>query len=156
MSQTGNNAGTLQERVIQAVCAVVESPGGVLFIPDDMALTPAAEWQMRATNLAPVPIGNALTRFLATRQRVVDFDEMRADTGSYDDVTMPYWAVADRRVWLGITLIHLNALAGFLVIERSLVDHSLNWEDHELLRTLGRQAASGKLYCRKLDPGGVG
>ena len=142
VSQTGRNAGTLQERVIQAVCAVVESPGGVLFIPDDVALTPAAEWQMKATNLAPVPIDSAMARFLATRQRVVDFDEMRADAGSYGDATMPYWAVADRRIWLGVPLIHLDALAGFLVIERSLVDRSLNWEDYDLLRTLGRQAAS--------------
>ena len=142
VSQTGSNAGTLQERVIQAVCAVVESPGGVLFIPDDNALTPAAEWQMRATNLAPLPIDTAMARFLAVRQRIVDFDEMRTDAGSYGDVAMPDWALADRRIWLGIPLIHLDALAGFLVIERSLVDRSLNWEDFELLRTLGRQAAS--------------
>ena len=142
VSQTGSNAGTLQERVIQAVCAVVESPGGVLFIPDDIALTPAAEWQMKATNLAPVPIDSAMARFLAVRQRVVDFDEMRADAGSYGDATMPHWAAADRRIWLGVPLIHLDALAGFLVIERSLVDRSLNWEDFELLRTLGHQAAS--------------
>jgi putative PEP-CTERM system histidine kinase len=142
VSQTGSNAGTLQERVIQAVCAVVESPGGVLFIPDDVALTPAAEWQMKATSLAPVPNDSGLARYLSVRQRVIDFDEMRADTTRYDDAIMPYWAVADRRIWLGVPLIHLDALAGFLVIERSLVDRPLNWEDFELLRTLGRQAAS--------------
>ena len=142
VSQTGSNAGTLQERVIQAVCAVVESPGGVLFIPDEVALTPAAEWQMRATTLAPVPNDGAMARFLAVRQRVIDFDEMRADVGSYGDIAMPWWAVANRRIWLGVPLIHLDTLAGFLVIERSLVDRSLNWEDFELLRTLGRQAAS--------------
>ncbi len=142
VSQTGRNAGTLQERVIQAVCAVVESPGGVLFIPDDVALTPAAEWQMKASNLAPLPIDSVMARYLSVRQRVIDFDEMRADPSRYGDAITPYWAATDRRIWLGIPLIHLDALAGFLVIERSLVDRSLNWEDFELLRTLGRQAAS--------------
>ena len=142
VSQTGSNAGTLQERVIQAVCAVVESPGGVLFIPDDVALTPTAEWQMKAKDLAPVSIDSAMARYLSIRQRVVDFDEMRADAASYGDVTMPDWVVTDRRIWLGVPLIHLDALAGFLVIQRSLGDRSLNWEDFDLLRTLGRQAAS--------------
>jgi putative PEP-CTERM system histidine kinase len=142
VSQTGTSAGTLQERVIQAVCAVVDSPGGVLFVPYDDALTPAAEWNLKASSVAPVPNDNALVRFLETRQRVIDFDELRSDFGDYDDVTLPYWAVADRRFWLGVPLIHLDTLAGFLVLQRSLVERALNWEDFELLRTLGRQAAS--------------
>ena len=142
VSQTGTSAGTLQERVIQAVCAVVDSPGGILLIPDDEALTPAAEWNLKANSIAPVPNDSGMARFLAARQRVIDFDEMRVDFGDYDDVILPYWAVADRRIWLGVPLIHLDSLAGFLILERSLVDRALNWEDFDLLRTLGRQAAS--------------
>jgi putative PEP-CTERM system histidine kinase len=142
VSQTGTSTGTLQERVIQAVCAVVDSPGGVLFIPDDVALTPAAEWHLKASSVTPIANDSAMVRYLAQRQRVIDFDEMRADLGDYDDMTLPYWAVADRRIWLGIPLIHLDSLAGFLVMERSIVERTLNWEDFELLRTLGRQAAS--------------
>lgn len=142
VSQTGTSAGTLQERVIQAVCAVVDSPGGILLIPDDEALTPAAEWNLKASSIAPVPNDSGMARFLAARQRVIDFDEMRADFGDYDDVILPYWAVADRRIWLGVPLIHLDSLAGFLILERSLVDRALNWEDFDLLRTLGKQAAS--------------
>lgn len=142
VSQTGTSAGTLQERVIQAVCTVVDSPGGLLFIPDDDALTPAAEWHLKAGSVAPVARDSGIVRFLAERQLVIDFDEMRSDTGDYDDAQLPYWAVADRRIWLGVPLIHLDSLAGFLVLERSVVDRTLNWEDYDLLRTLGRQAAS--------------
>jgi len=142
VSQTGTSAGTLQERVIQAICAVVDSPGGVLFIPNEDALTPAAEWHLRASSVMPLPNDSGMTRFLATSQRIIDFDEMRGDFGEYDDVTPPYWVIADRRIWLGVPLIHLDSLAGFLVIERSVIERALNWEDYELLRTLGRQAAS--------------
>jgi putative PEP-CTERM system histidine kinase len=142
VSQTGTSAGTLQERVIKAVCAVVESPGGILFIPDDDALAPSAEWNLRASNVAALPADSALVRFLANRQRIVDFDELRSDEGDYDDVSLPYWAVADRRYWLGVPLIHIDTLAGFLVLERSVYERALNWEDYDLLRTLGRQAAS--------------
>ncbi len=142
VSQTGTSAGTLQERVIKAVCAVVDSPGGILFIPEDNTLAPAAEWNLRASSVAPLPADNALVRFLANRQRIVDFDELRSDEGDYDDVSLPYWAIADQRFWLGVPLIHIDTLAGFLVLERSVFERALNWEDYDLLRTLGRQAAS--------------
>lgn len=142
VSQTGTSAGSLQERVIKAVCAVVESPGGILFIPDDDTLAPAAEWNLRASSVAAISADSALVRFLANRQRIVDFDELRSDEGDYDDVSLPYWAVADRRFWLGVPLIHLDTLAGFIVLERSVFERALNWEDFDLLRTLGRQAAS--------------
>ena len=40
------------------------------------------------------------------------------------------------------SVIHLDRLIGFIVMERSLANRSLNWEDYDLLRTAGRQAAS--------------
>lgn len=142
LSRTGERAGTLQERVIQAICAVVDSPGGVLFIPDDNALAPVADWHLKAARLAPVPRDSGLARFLETQQRIIEFDELRADAGDYAGVALPPWAIADRRIWLGVPLIHLDTLAGFIVIERTVAERTLNWEDFDLLRTLGRQAAS--------------
>ena len=39
-------------------------------------------------------------------------------------------------------LVHREALTGILLLERSLAARDLNWEDYDLLRTLGRQGAS--------------
>ncbi len=142
VSRTGDRAGTLHERVIQAVCAVVDSPGGVLFIPDEEALVPGAEWHLKAAKFAPIPRNAGLAHYLETRQRIIEFDEVRAQEAEHEDFELPEWAVADRRIWLGVPLIHLNQLAGFLVLERTVAERSLNWEDFDLLRTLGRQAAS--------------
>ena len=41
-----------------------------------------------------------------------------------------------------VPLVHLDTMVGFILIERTLAPRMLNWEDFELLRTLGRQAAS--------------
>src|SRR3546814_4560146 len=50
--------------------------------------------------------------------------------------------VCSSDLWLIVPLIHLERLAGFLLLERSPVVADLNWEDFDLLRTVGQQAAS--------------
>ncbi len=136
-------AGTLSERVIEAVCAVVDSPGGSLYAPDESGCYEvSACWNSRAVSDTAVASSSALARFLAVRQRIVDLDQLRQGRGDYDDLVIPDWAVADRRAWLIVPLMHLDHLAGFIVLHRTLAQRSLNWEDFDLLRTLGRQAAS--------------
>ena len=136
-------AGTLAERVIEAVCAVVDSPGGSLYAPDDSGCYEvSARWNSRAVGDAAVQADSTLARFLSQRQRIVDLDQLRQGRGDYDDLELPEWAVTDRRAWLIVPLMHLDHLAGFIVLDRTVAQRSLNWEDFDLLRTLGRQAAS--------------
>lgn len=143
VAHADKGAGTLSERVIEAVCAVVDSPGGALYVPDDSnCYEVAARWNSRAVSNAAVDAASALARFLTFRQRIVDLDQMRRGEGDYDDLTLPDWAAADRRSWLIVPLMHLDHLAGFIVLDRTVAQRTLNWEDFDLLRTLGRQAAS--------------
>lgn len=55
---------------------------------------------------------------------------------------LPAWLAADRRYWLVLPAFNRDALAGVLLIGRSLVPRRLGWEDEELLKTLGRQVGS--------------
>jgi putative PEP-CTERM system histidine kinase len=132
--------GAIHERIIQAICAVLDSPGGVLLIPDEEALQPVAEWRWQGTRIEPVPHGNGLSALLEGGQRILNFDELRA--GDASAATLPDWARGNSRAWLAVPLVHLDALAGVLIMQRSLASRVLNWEDYDLLRTLGRQAAS--------------
>jgi putative PEP-CTERM system histidine kinase len=149
VSRTESGAGALHERVIQAVCAVVDSPGGVLFVPDEEALQPLAAWNSRAIATAPLPRASAFARHLEGGQRIIDFDELRAGQGDYGDIDLPDWARADTRIWLGIPLVHLDSFAGFLVLERTLAPRALNWEDYDLLRTLGARRCR---QVRRIQP----
>ncbi len=141
-SPASDNAAALNERVIQAVCAVLDSPAGVLFVPDDDTLVPLAEWQTRNLHTEALAMTSPLVQFLVQRQRIINFDELRAGAGDYGAISMPGWIAVNPRIWLAVPLIHLDAMVGVLVIERSLAPRALNWEDFDLLRTLGRQAAS--------------
>jgi putative PEP-CTERM system histidine kinase len=146
VSRTGggasDSAAALNDRVIQAVCTVLDSPAGVLFVPDDDALVPVAEWQTRNLPTEALALASPLVQFLAQRQRIIDFDELRSGEGDYGAIPLPGWIAANPRIWLAVPLVHLDAMVGVLVIERSVVPRGLNWEDFDLLRTLGRQAAS--------------
>lgn len=142
VSRTDAGLGHLPERVIQAVCAVVDSPGGVLYTPDDDGrFDVAGRWHFEALGGEAIEADSPLGRFLADRQRIILFDELRSGRGDYGGLSLPVWAV-DRRVWLAIPLQHLERLAGILLLERSVAPRELNWEDFDLLRTLGQQAAS--------------
>jgi putative PEP-CTERM system histidine kinase len=141
-SEPKSSADDLNDRVIQAVCTVLDSPGGILFVADEDSLTPIAEWQVRGMRTEVISRHGGLGRYLATRQRIVDFDELRAGVGDYDAGDAPDWLITNQRIWLGVPLVHLDVLVGLLLLERTVAPRALNWEDFELLRTLGRQAAS--------------
>ncbi len=130
-------------RVVEAVGVVVDAPGGALYAAgDDGGFDLVDRWNAHdftAERLAPAP---GLAQFMEAQQRIVDFDEWRGGGGDYAGLTLPDWAATDRRVWLAVPLVHIDNLAGVIVLERTVAPRDLNWEDFELLRTLGRQAAS--------------
>jgi len=133
--------GTLAERVIQAVCAIVDSPGGALFTADaEEIFTIAARWNRVLLDVR-IALDDPLARYMGEQGRIVNLDELRVGRGDHSGTPAPKWA-ADRRLWLIVPLIHLDRLNGFIVVERSLAARTLNWEDYDLLRTAGRQAAS--------------
>lgn len=143
VSRTDAGHGQLSERVVQAVCAVLDSPGGALFAPaGDGGFDRIARWEWRDFDGQELGAASGFAHFLSQQQRVVDFDEWRSGAGSYEGMQLPDWAVEDRRVWLAVPLIHLDTLAGFILVSRTVAPRELNWEDFDLLRTLGRQAAS--------------
>ena len=140
---------SIRERLIQAIAAVLDCPGGALLEPDDGAYRKTTRWNWDAIQgLPPQPADAPLVNFLATTGRIVEFDRLRAERmnlatrGSHDNLDLPEWASHERSIWLAIPLIHREQLRGILLLERSIAPRDLNWEDFDLLRTLGRQSAS--------------
>ncbi|NNC73051.1 MAG: PEP-CTERM system histidine kinase PrsK, partial [Sphingomonadaceae bacterium] len=52
------------------------------------------------------------------------------------------WMIDEPRAWALVPLIHQRQLTGAVLIEQPRVDRTLDWEDLDLLRIAGRQAAS--------------
>ena len=132
----------LGERTIQAVGALVESPGGALWLRRDSAgCAPVAAWNLPLPTVSE-PDESAFCRFLADKQWVVDLDEMRTDPEKYGQVEMPAWLRDFARGWLVVPLILQGRLYGFMLLTQPRSNLALNWEVIDLLKIAASQAAS--------------
>ena len=141
----GADAAPLGDRVIKALADIAGSPGGLLLLADDQyRLTSSARWNW------PGPIGDGpardhdFARFLEATAHVVDFDTVREGmlAAGPNRVAVPGWIVEDGAAWAGIPLLHSDRLVGLVVLRHPLVRRPLDWEDFDLFRTAGIQAAS--------------
>ena len=64
---------------------------------------------------------------------------------------MPAWLAAMDRAWAGIPLSHEGRLAGLVILEHPAIRRRLDWEDFDLFRTAGIQAASYIAEARSLQ-----
>jgi putative PEP-CTERM system histidine kinase len=55
---------------------------------------------------------------------------------------LPEWLIDMPKIWLVMPLLTEDELLGFMLLTAPPYDHSLNWEDLDLAKTVGRQVAS--------------
>jgi len=79
-----------------------------------------------------------------SRGRIIEFDALRGGYGPHEDRSLPApeWMLDDSSIWAGIPLIHHDRLVGIVLLAAPEYRRPLDWEDFDLLRTAGRQAAS--------------
>lgn len=133
----------LPERVIRAVGGIVESPGGQLWLSDggrQYLADARLNWPDRESPV--LPHDSQLVAYLRDSQWVIDLDEYRENPERYMGLVLPDWVQQESRLWIIVPLMHEENLLGFLFMAHSRAGHSINWEDRDLLKTAGRQAAS--------------
>ena len=134
------------ERLIKAFADILEAPGGLLLVPDTAgAVSVAASWNWPG----PMPSTEAeqTPRFWASIERngrILDLDAFRRGMLNHRDrdVTVPDWLGDQPDAWTGVPLIHHDRLIGLVLLAAPDYRRPLDWEDFDLLRTAGRQAAS--------------
>ncbi|WP_374593489.1 XrtA/PEP-CTERM system histidine kinase PrsK [Sphingosinicella sp.] len=142
VSSSGPGLGELHMRVVQAACEPVDSPGGALFIgAEDDSFVHLARWNYRTLRPGRIEGAARLKAHFEASGRVLDIEEHRGGRESAA-LSLPQWLVEDPQAWLIVPLIHIDEAIGFILIERPLTQRELNWEDFDILRTVGRQAAS--------------
>lgn len=134
--------GAVAEAVMRALAEIVDSPAGVLWLVDDSkSYVPVA--QVGLENMTPVNFdaSDALIEFIVDTHWVVNFDEYRASPGKYQGLKMPPSLLAVERAWLLVPLVESGKLIGIVLLAQSRAQRSFNWEDSDLLKTAGSQAA---------------
>jgi putative PEP-CTERM system histidine kinase len=139
---------TLPVRVIEAVCNILESPDGALWLQRGSGkFVLAASWNASRWHLDElahtIPAHASLARFLERSQWIVSFDEFAASPLRYQGLSeLPEWMRGISRGWLIIPLIHNERLYGIMMLGRPRAERALAWEDYDILKTVGREAAS--------------
>ena len=145
MSVGGGDAAPIEDRIAKAIAELADSQAALLLVPDEQyRLTVAAGWnwpEMQVRNRAGEP---EFARFLERSAHVVEFSQVENGLLRVGDdrVPVPTWMTAADRAWAGIPLIHNDRLVGIVLIAHPLVRRVLDWEDYDLFRTSGNQAAS--------------
>ncbi|MDI1296992.1 MAG: PEP-CTERM system histidine kinase PrsK, partial [bacterium] len=140
IGRPGDNAPPLGERVAKAVADITGSPGALLLLRDeDGALRFETHWNWAedAPDRAALTPDSAV--LLERSGWIVDIDRLQAGDAALD---LPAWMIADARAWALVPLIHYGKLIGAILLARPPVDRRLDWEDFDMLRAAGRQAAT--------------
>ena len=112
------------------------------------------EWELLATR------GNAqqssdqalewgsLERFLRSTGWVIQLGEYKSHPERYKNLTLPQQLCNSSQAWLIVPLPDFDDIIGFVIIDHATVTQTITWEDRDLLKTAGKQAA-GLLVQRR-------
>ncbi len=131
----------LYHRAIRAMCNLVESTGGAIWLERDGAFAEVASLNLPSVK-AIEPASGSLVAFLARTDWVVQIDEVRELPGNYQDLSLPPWLQSFREAWLIVPLPNGADLIGFVILAKPRASIDINWEVRDLLKTASRQAAS--------------
>jgi putative PEP-CTERM system histidine kinase len=136
----------LGERVIKAFADILDAPGGLLLERDSAGSTvmgAALDWEGRSSTDPEVVAAEDFWDALAAKARIVELDGIRDGwSNAGDDAALPRWMLDDPAAWIAVPLVHQEKAVGLVLLGAPDYRRALDWEDFDLLRTAGRQAAS--------------
>ncbi|MCM8556271.1 XrtA/PEP-CTERM system histidine kinase PrsK [Sphingomicrobium sediminis] len=147
----GSSKDPLGRRIVRAFAEMLDAPGGCLLVRDEHdGLKIAGEWEWPGEPFTPPArlFDDAREEVFWTHvvedSRILELTGLRegwSDTRDMD-AGPPHWLLRNEHGWVGIPLVHDRQLAGIVILAQPDFMRALDWEDFDLLRTAGRQAAS--------------
>jgi len=126
--------------IIKTMAKLVDSSGGGLWLKNEHGDFYLAEQNnLGFTPPQLIKAEESLIQFLISKQWVIDFVEFINNPEVYDGVDLSQWYAEEKNVWLIIPLFRQNEMEAFVVLTQAKVPRRLNWEDHDLLKTVGMQ-----------------
>ena len=135
---------SLETRVVKALADIGGSPGGLLLLADEhYHFSGSVAWNWEDAPIDGGEGAEALARFVEDRAFVLDFERLQGGWLSHGQaqVPVPLWLAATG-AWAGVPLIHAGRLVGLVILAHPPYRRPLDWEDYDLFRAAGIQAAS--------------
>jgi putative PEP-CTERM system histidine kinase len=146
LGRASPDAPPLGERIVKAFADIADSPGGLLLVNDGRAPGISADWNWPSAH----PSTGQLDQFAAfwpaaeSSGRILELEALRGGWASVTDkqLPVPQWLLDEPTAWAGVPLLHHQRLVGIVILAAPEYRRPLDWEDFDLLRTAGHQAAS--------------
>jgi len=141
------DAGTdVYANAVRAISEIIGSGGGVLYLgaADHEAFAPVACWPEQdfpRPRYAPVRQDEDLLAFLGRRMWVADVKEWRRSPDLYENADLPAFLDEDPRLRVIVPLVLGEQLYGFVMLAEPPPPFEINYEDRDLLKTVGRDVA---------------
>ncbi|QIL01990.1 PEP-CTERM system histidine kinase PrsK [Sphingomonas sinipercae] len=147
LGRNGSADRPLGERVVKAFADILEAPGGLLLECDAggaLILSASHGWPGSSPRAERGEDGRAFWAVAGANGRIVEVDAVRHGWAHAQDraIPLPQWILDTPESWVGVPLIHNDRMTGFLLLAAPEYRRPLDWEDFDLLRTAGHQAAS--------------
>ena len=127
---------------IKSIAHIVDARAGLLWLRDEGGKYQNVDaWQCKGLDNLIEP-GSSLIQFLTKKKFVINVNEFETHAGEYSGLLLPEWVLEIERPWLIVPLFGINSTLGFVVLSDPLINRSINWEDHDLLKTAAKQIAS--------------
>jgi len=133
----------LEQSTLTALAQIVSSNAGGIWKATDGGQFIPSGGDLAGPDSPAFAADSDFLRFIAAREWIVDLDAQRSRMNpAGPEPPAPEWLLNLERAWLVVPLLQDERLVAVVVVSRSLTPHALTWEDLDLLRTAGRQAAS--------------
>lgn len=141
---SGAEARPLGERVVKAFADILDAPGGLLLEADASgSFVIAAEWNWNSRGSPGGEPARDFWEAIGSSGGILELDGIRQGWSRPEHkLPVPDWIVEEADAWVGVPLIHKDKAVGVVLLAAPDYRRPLDWEDFDLLRTAGRQAAS--------------
>lgn len=140
----------LRSTILRAIADIVDSTGGIMWSRSENGLFVInSSWSMDGESTWQLADDHPFVRALEASQELFELRNADLSAGGVD-YGFP-WLDELRRAWIAVPIVHGDELLAFLVLAEPRTAEAITFEDRDLLRTVGRQAASYLAFLRATE-----
>jgi putative PEP-CTERM system histidine kinase len=138
--------------IIKTMSELADCSGGGLWLKNEQGdFYYAEESNLGFSPPQLIKADQSLIQFILKKQWVIDFFEFLNSPEIYNEVDLSQWHAEENNICLIIPLFQQNEFVAFVVLTKAKVPRQLNWEDHDLLKTVGMQLTNALALSRASD-----
>ncbi|MEL7186738.1 MAG: XrtA/PEP-CTERM system histidine kinase PrsK, partial [Pseudomonadota bacterium] len=127
-----------QAIAVEALAQIVNSPSGAVWLREEEAGVFRLAGQFETSEEFPdIPLDNSLIAFIDREGWLVDLEEYAREPEKYQGLEMPAWLADSESAWLIVPLQLSGVVMGIVLLAKAPDTPRLNYEDRDLLKTVG-------------------